>query len=334
MKQYPLIGIVICILLITNVSAVLGGNTGEIHRGNFVGPNLAPNPSFEEGDTMPTGWTYSPNNTGIYHWDSDFAQSGLKSVGVMNLTDPHQNYYWTTDFIPVDFTLYTYVFSGWFKYDEESSDHHSAEFLVEEYDKNYNLIYNYGWFYGKYNSEWKITSNMTIYGKTETKYVKLVLANFNNYGELNPLCEIRFDDIYFGVSNTAPDVPTITGETHGKVRTLYTYSFITIDPEEDEIRYWIEWGDNKTTNTTYYKSGQEVNISHIWGNKGTYNVRVKAIDEHHKESDWANLSVTMPCSYNIPFQQFWMKLLERFPNAFPILRFLLDFDHCHSLSYW
>lgn len=325
MNKYHLIEIVICIMLIANVSVVLGDINKNTHRNDTgMGPNLAPNPSFEEGDTMPTGWTYSPNTTGIYHWDSDFAHSGHKSVGVMNLTDPQQNYYWTTGFIPVDFTRYTYAFSGWFKYNEESADHYNAEFLVQEYDKNYNCIYNYGWFYGKFNSEWKETSDMTIKDKAEAKYVKLVLVNFNNYGELNPLCEIRFDDIYFGVSNTAPNVPTIIGETHGKVRTLYSYSLKTTDPEEDKVRYWIDWSDNTTTNTTYYKSGQEVNISHIWGIKGTYNVRVKAIDEHDKKSAWTNLTVTMPYSYNLPIMQFWMRLFEQFPHAFPILRFLFN----------
>jgi hypothetical protein len=175
------------------------------------------------------------------------------------------------------------------------------------------------------NSEWKKTPDTTINDIKEPKYVKLILANFNNFGELTPLCEIRFDDIYFGVSNTAPDVPKITGETHGKVRTLYTYSFKTTDPEENEVKYWIDWGDNTTTNTPYYKSGQEVNISHIWGIKGTYYLRVKAIDEYGKESAWANLIVTMPYSYNEPIMQFWMRLFDRFPNAFSFLRYLTGF---------
>jgi hypothetical protein len=64
----------------------------------------------------------------------------------------------------------------------------------------------------------------------------------------------------------------------------------------------------------------------IWGIEGTYSVRVKVIDENHAESNWVTLTVTMPCSYILPFMQYWMKLLERFPNAFPILRFLLDFN--------
>ena len=104
MDKKPLIGIVICIILIVNVSAVLG-NTGENPHENVarMEPNLAPNPSFEEGDTIPTGWTYSSDTNGIYTWDSAYAYSGEKSIGVLNLTGdiyPPYMMWITTDFFP------------------------------------------------------------------------------------------------------------------------------------------------------------------------------------------------------------------------------------------
>jgi len=49
----------------------------------------------------------------------------------------------------------------------------------------------------------------------------------------------------------------------------------------------------------------------------------KAVDVYGVESDWRTPSVTMPYFYNLPFMQFWMKIFERFPNAFPILQHLL-----------
>ena len=323
MKNNPLIHIGICIMLIANAFIVLGAtDSNPLQHDARNGPNLAPNPSFEEGNSTPAGWTYSQNTTGIYHWDSVFAHSGLKSVGVMNITNPQQHCYWTTDFIPVNLSQYTYVFSGWFKYNEVSASHHMAEFLVDEYDQNYHRVYGYGGYLRKENSEWQKSMDITINGPTSAKYVKLVLGNIA-YEELNALCEIRFDDIYFGVSNTAPNEPTITGETQGKIRTLYSYSFQTNDPENDAVRYWIDWGDNTTTNTTYYQSGQVVNIQHIWGIEGTYIIRVKAIDIYNKESGWGSLKVTLPLSYEPLHFRFFDWLLERFPHAFPILRHIL-----------
>jgi hypothetical protein len=74
-----------------------------------------------------------------------------------------------------------------------------------------------------------------------------------------------------------------------------------------------------------YNSGEAVNISHPWNKPGTYIIKAKAKDIHGNESDWGTLTVTMPFSYDIPFQQFWMKVLERFPHAFPILRYMLGY---------
>jgi PKD domain len=326
-----LIGILICILLITNVSANLG-NTDEIPHGNIagMGPNLAPNPSFEEGDTMPTGWIYDPDTYGIYTWDSNYAYAGEKSVGVLNLTDTYPTYVmWiTTDFIPVNCTVNSYMLSAWFKFvDILIPMYQYATIRILEYDINYQPTGSSGVGRGSNDSEWHQISDYTGYDHGQTKYVKLEIGQaFNFPYEPDPLIEIRFDDVYFGLWNTAPNTPTITGETNGRVRTLYDYTFTTIDPDQDNVSYEIEWGDNTTQTTDLYESGEEIIISHIWGIEGTYSVRVKAIDENHAESDWVTLTVTMPCSYILPFMQYWMKLLERFPNAFPILRFLLDFN--------
>jgi hypothetical protein len=61
--------------------------------------------------------------------------------------------------------------------------------------------------------------------------------------------------------------------------------------------------------------------------KGDYTIRARAKDTQNFWGPYGTLEVTMPFSFNIPFLQFWMRLLERFPNAFPILRFLLEFNH-------
>jgi outer membrane protein assembly factor BamB len=128
------------------------------------------------------------------------------------------------------------------------------------------------------------------------------------------------------INDTAPTLPTITGMEGGKVRHKYDYTIVSSDPEDDNISYYIDWGDGKTTDWIGpYDSGEEIIQSHLWLVKGTYEVKVKARDGHGMESDWGILSVTMP--YEPPHFQFFEWLLERFPNAFPILRFLLEFNH-------
>ena len=51
---------------------------------------------------------------------------------------------------------------------------------------------------------------------------------------------------------------------------------------------------------------------------------VIAKDTSHARSDWAYLEVTMPVNQQFYLFPLLQRLLERFPNAFPILRHLLD----------
>jgi len=122
-----------------------------------------------------------------------------------------------------------------------------------------------------------------------------------------------------------PNTPTITGETNGTIRTSYSYTIQATDPEQDNIKYDIKWGDNTTTTTGWNESGKQVVVSHTWDTKGTYTVKVRAWDVYSRFSDWATLTVTMPCSYTNPIPQFLELLFQRFPHAFPTLRQLLGY---------
>ena len=127
------------------------------------------------------------------------------------------------------------------------------------------------------------------------------------------------------INDTAPSIPTVIGTENGRVRRQYDYTIVSTDPEDDNISYYIDWGDGKTTDWIGpYDSGEEIIQSHTWLVRGTYEMKVKARDGNGMESDWGTLSVTMPYEPQFPFIH-W--LLERFPNAFPILRFLLEFNH-------
>jgi hypothetical protein len=125
-------------------------------------------------------------------------------------------------------------------------------------------------------------------------------------------------------ANQPPNPPTITGPAKGKAGTAYDYNLTAIDPEGDEVYYFIDWGDN--TNSSWigpYSSGDQIIKSHTWSTKGTYTVKAKAKDTYGKESDWVQLQITMPkeTAY-IPslFLELIERLMERFPHIFPILR--------------
>jgi len=130
------------------------------------------------------------------------------------------------------------------------------------------------------------------------------------------------------ITNDPPNKPTINGPTRGDAGKYYNYTFVSEDPDETEVRYYIDWGDGQITEWAgWYVSGEVATFGHIWSKRGWFTIRAKAVDGYNEESDWATLRVRMPRNKGLFISHPLLNwLLERFPNAFPILRFLLDFN--------
>ncbi|MCX6668106.1 MAG: S8 family serine peptidase [Euryarchaeota archaeon] len=126
------------------------------------------------------------------------------------------------------------------------------------------------------------------------------------------------------INSSAPLPPEIHGPTKGKNHRSYNYSFTTTDPDGDNVSYWIFWGD-VTPYTLYgpYGSGEEVILNHTFNITRpiiilTIEIKAQAKDTDGLESNWTTLKVTIPRT--ISFNSLFMKFLERFLHAFPILR--------------
>ena len=128
----------------------------------------------------------------------------------------------------------------------------------------------------------------------------------------------------FGIieSNAPPFNPTIEGPNNGEVGTVYGYHFTGMDPDNNPIRIFIDWGDGTTYETRWGASGERIGWGHSWAEKGTYVIKAKTQDVLGLESNWSTMEVTMPFSFEPPHFHFIEWLLERFPNAFPIFRSL------------
>ena len=124
-------------------------------------------------------------------------------------------------------------------------------------------------------------------------------------------------------NNQPPEPPLIDGPTQARVRRNIEFLFQAEDPDNTPISYYVDWGDGTNTQTILdYEPGVQVPIFHTWTKRGTYIIQAKAIDTFGLESDWGTLTVTMPFSYE-PLQYHFIEwLLEKFPNAFPIMRYL------------
>ena len=357
-----IIGILICMLLIANVSAVFGISEEKIASNEdkesivFVDSynqkdikyvildtniesetpkknvaetydNIAPNPSFEEGDTLPTGWTYynySEFPDVVYSWDSTVAHSGLKSIGISNVESINYDFAWhTTDLIPVELTQNVYEFSVWYKFNKIPIKDYWAWQGFGMYDKDQQLLFQ--WYFRKNpTTEWTQGRLLTSYSGmipylSETKYVDLSFGKW----ELDPSIEVRFDDVFLGIGgvNSPPDKPNKPqGPTRVKIGVDFNFSSSTSDPDGDQVRYLFSWDDGTESGWLgSYLSGQVMYATHNWSEKGQYQIKVKACDYWGGESDWSDpLSVTIPRT--IGFRSFLLEFLERFPNMFPILR--------------
>ena len=126
------------------------------------------------------------------------------------------------------------------------------------------------------------------------------------------------------IINTAPETPTITGEISGAARKEYKYTISTVDPDGDDVFYWILWfeGCPGVTWEGPYDSGEEVVFPYTWDEKGTHTISVKSKDSKGSESDWATLEVSMPKAKSFSIVSRF-KNLERFPIISVFLKNLL-----------
>ncbi len=125
--------------------------------------------------------------------------------------------------------------------------------------------------------------------------------------------------------NNPPDPPDINGLTSGKAGTSYTYTFNAVDPDGDDVRYIINWGDGFDT-TPFNPSGMDMLVPHTWSNEGTYIIRASAEDTNGLVGPETTLEVNMPRNKpytDTPFLQLLQNFLEQYPILYQLLqRFL------------
>ncbi|KYK31375.1 MAG: hypothetical protein AYK22_02530 [Thermoplasmatales archaeon SG8-52-3] len=89
-------------------------------------------------------------------------------------------------------------------------------------------------------------------------------------------------------SNQAPDKPIIGGPTNGTTGVSYDFTVESEDPDNDDIYYFIDWGDGTSGEWIGpYLSGEVVTVSHIWEEIGEFEIVAKSKDDN-SESDWSN----------------------------------------------
>jgi choloylglycine hydrolase len=126
--------------------------------------------------------------------------------------------------------------------------------------------------------------------------------------------------------NQPPDKPnTPIGPVSGKIGEKFTYKSQATDPDNDQLNYIFDWGDG--TNSGWQgpvNSGDNFEASHRWITQGSYNIKVKARDTKGLESEWSDpIAVIIPRNRESILNFNLLEwIIERFPNMFPIIRYL------------
>jgi hypothetical protein len=131
-------------------------------------------------------------------------------------------------------------------------------------------------------------------------------------------------DIYLdNVGGPAPPgAPDIVGPTTGAAGTEIDYDFSAIGPDGDDVKFYINWGDGETEETGFTASSTPITASHTWAEKGDYTITANAQDSTGMNGPEGTLSVSMPRNRAIT-NTFFLRFLQQFPNAFPMLRYIL-----------
>lgn len=130
------------------------------------------------------------------------------------------------------------------------------------------------------------------------------------------------------ITESGPDTPsTPSGPTGGKSGVSYSYTTSTTDPQGDRIYYMFDWDDGSEMEWEGpYVSGDAVSASHIWQAKGTYSIKVKAIDDPNSDGDLSDGAESVwsdPLAISMPKVKSYV-LLEKILLRFPALQNLLS----------
>ena len=133
-------------------------------------------------------------------------------------------------------------------------------------------ITNYTWDFGDGNTGYGKTTTHT-YSSPDIYIVTLTVTD--NEGAKGT------DETTASISqpNRPPTSPEVEdGPTSGTKNTEYTYTAVSVDPDNDTIQYIFDWGDTKTTTSDFLPNGTSYTAKHSWTAAGRYVIEVKASD--------------------------------------------------------
>jgi hypothetical protein len=118
--------------------------------------------------------------------------------------------------------------------------------------------------------------------------------------------------IYFGeiVIGNPPGIPSINAPANGNKGQDITFIFSADDPDLDNVRFIVDWGDGNIETSDYVASGDDKSLIHQWGADDTYTVTVRAQDSFGNIGDPATHDIVIPRSKSVQMPLF-LRFLQK-----------------------
>ena len=205
--------------------------------------------------------------------------------------------------------VYSLTLSSDFKFFHPSLGYVGITYKFTIYLEDYGL-HMFDWGDGTY-SDWVIGIADKSYSSPGVYEIKWKAKDM--YGNETPWSDPILITILI-IGNQPPTAPYVTGPKIGIAGVKYEWTFVSTDPEEDNITYYIDFGD-QCGGAEYYgpnPSGEQIIIPHIYPYRSTFIINALAIDEFGTQSNWTYYEVTMP-RIKMLHNSLFLQLLERFP---------------------
>ena len=87
---------------------------------------------------------------------------------------------------------------------------------------------------------------------------------------------------------SAPFPPEINGSTVGDIGREIDFTFVTTDPGNSDVYYWVDWGDGSYQEWYGpFASGEVITLSHMWTDTGSFPIIAKAKNTNGSEGGWS-----------------------------------------------
>ncbi len=136
------------------------------------------------------------------------------------------------------------------------------------------------------------------FGCSDTEPTCDVMNSRPDFQVTIPTQTITFNLNAVAAGNTAPINLTITGPTTGVINTAYTFNFTATDPENNTLRYGVDWDNNGSVDewvpgTGFVNSGTSQSVNRSWATTGSYTFRALAQDSSGASSGWVAHTITI-----------------------------------------